>query len=64
MDKIEIARFAELMKVGRRIVLIFGFEKKDQANIKANELRAFRKAARVYLSYSEEEMKQSSGRST
>jgi hypothetical protein len=44
------------MKVGRRIVLVFGFEKKDQANIKADELRAFRKAARVYLGYSEEEM--------
>jgi hypothetical protein len=44
------------MKVGRRIVLMFGFEKKDQANIKADELRAFRKAARVYLGYSEEEM--------
>ena len=37
-------------------MLMFGFEKKDQANIKADELRAFRKAARVYLSYSEEEM--------
>jgi hypothetical protein len=44
------------MKVGQRIVLMFGFEKKDQANIKASELRAFRKAARVYLKFSEEEM--------
>ena len=35
---------------------MFGFEKKGQANIKASELRAFRKPARVYLSYSEEEM--------
>ena len=50
------ARAIVAMKVDRRIVLMFGFEKKDQANIKANELRAFRKAARVYLSYSEEEM--------
>jgi len=44
------------MKVGLRVVLMFGFEKKDMANIKINELRAFRKAARVYLGYSEEEM--------
>jgi hypothetical protein len=50
------ARAIVAMKVGRRIVLMFGFEKKDQANIKADELRAFRKAARVYLGYSEEEM--------
>ena len=50
------ARAIVAMKAGRRVVLMFGFEKKDQANIKADELRAFRKAARVYLSYSEEEM--------
>jgi hypothetical protein len=50
------ARAIVAMKVGLRIVLMFRFEKKDQANIKANEVRAFRKAARVYLSYSEEEM--------
>ena len=50
------ARAIVAMKVGRRVVLMFGFEKKDQANIKADELRAFRKAARVYLGYSEEEM--------
>lgn len=50
------ARAIVAMKVGQRIVLMFGFEKKDLANIKADELRAFRKAARVYLGYSEEEM--------
>jgi hypothetical protein len=50
------ARAIVAMKVGQRIVLMFGFEKKDQANIKTDELRAFRKAARVYLGYSEEEM--------
>jgi len=44
------------MKVGRRIVLMFGFEKKDQSNIDRSELEAFRKAARVYLGYSDEEM--------
>ena len=44
------------MKVGLRVVLMFGFEKKDQANIDASELRAFRKAARVYLGYTDAEM--------
>lgn len=43
------------MKVGVRVVM-YGFEKKDQANIKIDELRAFRKAARFYLGYSEAEM--------
>jgi len=41
------ARAIEAMKVGLRIVLMCGFEKKDLANIKIDELRAFRKAARV-----------------
>lgn len=50
------ARAIVAMKVGQRIVLMFGFEKKDLANIRADELRTFRKAACVYLSYSEEEM--------
>ena len=50
------ARAIVAMKVGLRVVLMFGFEKKDMANIKSDELRAFRKAARVYLGYSEEEM--------
>lgn len=50
------ARAIVAMKLGQRIVLMFGFEKKDQANIKADELRTFRKAAHVYLGYSEEEM--------
>jgi hypothetical protein len=44
------------MRVGRRAVLMFGFEKKDLANIKPDELREYRKAARIYLSYSEEEI--------
>lgn len=50
------ARAIVAMKVGLRVVLMFGFEKKDQANIKTDELRMFRKAARVYLGYSDEEM--------
>lgn len=50
------ARAIVAMKVGLRVVLMFGFEKKDLANIKPDELRVFRKAARVYLGYTEEEM--------
>jgi len=50
------ARVIVAMTVGVRIVLTYGFEKKEQANIKIDELRAFRKAARVYLGYSEAEM--------
>jgi len=50
------ARAIVAVKVGVRMVLMFGFEKKDRANIEDHELRAFRKAARVYLGYGEEEM--------
>jgi hypothetical protein len=44
------------MRVGQRAVLMFGFEKKDQANIKPDELRAYRKAAAIYLNLSEDEI--------
>jgi hypothetical protein len=50
------ARALIALKVGRRAVLMFGFEKKDLANIRPDELRAFRKAAKIYLGYSEEEI--------
>lgn len=50
------ARALVAMKVGSRAVLMFGFEKKDMANIKPSELSFFRKAARVYLGYSDAEM--------
>ena len=50
------ARALIALKVGRRAVLMFGFEKKDMANIKPDELRAYRKAAKIYLGYSEEEI--------
>lgn len=50
------ARALIAMKIGRRAVLMFGFEKKDLANIKPDELRAYRKAARIYLGYTEEEI--------
>ncbi len=35
---------------------MFGFEKKDQANIKPDELKEYRKAARIYLDYTEQQM--------
>lgn len=50
------ARALIAMKAGQRAVLMFGFEKKDLANITPEELKEFRKAARIYLGYSEEEM--------
>jgi len=50
------ARAIVAIKFGQRIVLMFGFEKKDRANISVSELRAFRKAAAVYLGYSDAEM--------
>ena len=50
------ARAIVAMRVGKRIVIMFGFEKKDMANIGNRDLQQFRKAARVYLGYSEEEM--------
>jgi len=50
------ARALIAMNVGRRAVLMFGFEKKDMANIKPDELKGFRKAAKIYLGYGEEEI--------
>jgi hypothetical protein len=50
------ARALIAMKVGLRAVLMFGFEKKDLANIGPDELRAYRKAAKIYLGFSEEEI--------
>ena len=48
------ARALVAVKAGQRAVLMFGFEKKDMANIKADELKGYRKAAGIYLGYSEE----------
>lgn len=50
------ARALIAMKIGQRAVLMFGFEKKDLANVTPDELKAYRKAAKIYLGYSEEEM--------
>jgi hypothetical protein len=40
-----------LFKKNDRAVYVYGFEKKDLANIKPNELEAFRELAEVVLSY-------------
>ena len=37
------------MKKGQRIVMMFGFEKKNLSNIDDKELKAFKKLAKVYL---------------
>jgi hypothetical protein len=50
------ARALIAMKIGQRAVLMFGFEKKDLANIKPDELKGYRKAAKIYLGYSEAEI--------
>jgi len=50
------ARALIAMKVGKRAVLMFGFEKKNMANIKPDELKAYRKAAEIYLGYTESEI--------
>lgn len=50
------ARALIAMRVGQRAVLMFGFEKKDLANIGPDELRGYRKAAKVYLNFSDKEI--------
>lgn len=50
------ARLIVAMRKGERIVMMFGFEKKDLANIDFKELQGFKKLAKVYLGLSEQEM--------
>jgi hypothetical protein len=50
------ARTIVAMRKQDRVVMMFGFEKKDQANIDASELKAFKKLAKQYLERSTEEM--------
>jgi hypothetical protein len=50
------ARVIAAMKKGERIVMMFGFEKKDMPNIDTKELKGFKTLARVYLGLSEQEM--------
>lgn len=45
-----------LFRRGDRAVFVYGFEKKDLANIRANEVEAFRELAKVVLGYTAEEM--------
>jgi len=46
------ARSILLLKKDDRAVYVYGFEKKDRANIRADELEAFRELAIVVLGYS------------
>lgn len=50
------SRSIVLFRFKGRAVFVYGFEKKDLGNIKADELEAFRELADVILGYSEEEM--------
>jgi hypothetical protein len=52
------ARSIVAMKKGERIVMMFGFEKKDMVNISVQELKSFRKLAKGYLERAEQEMNQ------
>ena len=45
-----------LFRRGSRAVYVYGFEKKDRANIKADELEAFRELAAVVLGYTDAEL--------
>jgi hypothetical protein len=47
-----------LFKKNHRAVYIYGFEKKDAANIDRRELEAFRELAEVILNYTDAEMGQ------
>lgn len=50
------ARSVVAMKKGKRIVMMFGFEKKNLSNIDDKELKAFKKLAKVYLGGTEQQM--------
>jgi hypothetical protein len=47
-----------LFKKNHRAIFVHGFEKKDRANIRSDELVAFRKFAGVYLGYTNAELAQ------
>ena len=52
------SRTVILFRKGDRAVYVFGFEKKDMANISASDLLSFREFAEVYLGYSAVEMEE------
>ncbi len=43
------SRTIVLLKKDNRAVFVYGFEKKDKADIRPDELEAFRKSAQMYL---------------
>ena len=45
-----------LFRWNRRLVYVYGFEKKDLGNVRTDELQAFRELADVVLGYTELEM--------
>lgn len=45
-----------LFRKGERAVYVYGFEKKDQSNIRAGDLQLFRDLAREIFAYSEAQM--------
>ncbi|MGI4854311.1 MAG: type II toxin-antitoxin system RelE/ParE family toxin [Janthinobacterium lividum] len=47
-----------LFKLNNRAVYVYGFEKKDAANIDRREVEAFRELAEVILGYSDVEIEQ------
>ncbi len=47
-----------LFRAGSRAVFVYGFEKKERANIRQDELEAFRELAKVVLGYTENELAQ------
>jgi hypothetical protein len=50
------ARSIVAMKKGQRIVMMFGFEKKNLSNIDDKELKGFKKLAKIYLGGSEQQI--------
>jgi hypothetical protein len=50
------SRSIVLFRKSDRAVYVFGFEKKDMANIKADDLEAFRELAKVILGYTNAEI--------
>jgi hypothetical protein len=50
------SRAVVLFSKAKRAVYVYGFEKKDRANIEQRELEAFRELAAVVLDYSENQM--------
>ena len=50
------SRVILLFRFKGRMVFVYGFEKKDKANITPEELEAFRELAEVILAYSESEI--------